>query len=289
MLRNASSSVTGSRSMIVLPTPRPVRVDVPRSPRTTWPSQSTYWTGTGSFRPYFSRIAVSARWLWSSPASASAGSPGSARTPANTTMLETRRTISEAPARRSRYPCMSDPAASHAREAQSRQPIGPHLDAGHVTARPGEQVVVVEVDDVAVVQQRGDHALVDRAALGRIGCRAPVRKRLVDRGVRLAAVVQRALALLLVEQVAVGVDAPRPAHLEGVEVALVAPVERGRELARLDLDREAGLACHRLDDLREALLLRGGLHEQRHRDRRLHAALLHELPGPGEVPPRAAQ
>ena len=86
----------------MLPTPRPVRVDVPRSPRTTWPSQMTYWTGTGLSRSYFARIAVSAFWLWSSPASASAGSPGSARTPANTSMLATSRTISEAPARRSR-------------------------------------------------------------------------------------------------------------------------------------------------------------------------------------------
>ncbi len=88
--------------MIVSPTLRPVRDDVPKSPCTAWPIHLKYCTGTGSSSPYLARVASSASSLRSSPASASAGSPGSARTPANTRMLATRRTISEAPARRSR-------------------------------------------------------------------------------------------------------------------------------------------------------------------------------------------
>src|SRR4051794_14433540 len=194
-LRNASSSVTGSRSRIVLLTLSPVFAEVPKSPRTTWPSHVTYWTGTGLSSPYFFVIAAIAFGLWSSPARASAGEPGSARTPANTTMLETNRTSSEAPPRRRRWPPMSDPASAHGREAQAREAVGADLDAGHVAARSREQVVVVEVDDVAVAQQRPDGLLVDRAALGGVGRRAALGERLVDRRVRLAAVVQRALAL----------------------------------------------------------------------------------------------
>ena len=86
----------------MLVTLNPVRVDVPRSPRTTWPIQITYWTGTGLSRSYLARTAAIAFGLWSSPASAIAGSHGSARTPANTSMLATMRTISDAPARRRR-------------------------------------------------------------------------------------------------------------------------------------------------------------------------------------------
>src|SRR6478752_847287 len=103
--------------------------------------------------------------------------------------------------------------AADVREREARQAVGADLDAGHVAARAGEELVVVEVEDVAV-----------------------------------------------------GVDAARPADLERVEVALVAAVEGRRELARLDLDREARLARHRLDDLPEALVLRARLEEQLHRD-----------------------
>src|SRR3954468_9213550 len=190
-LRNASSSVTGRRSRIVLPTPRPVRVDEPKSPRATCPSHLTYCTGTGFSRAYLGRRAASARWLWSSPASASAGSPGSARTPANTSMLAMSRTISEAPARRSREPRISGAASSaDVREGEARQAVGPDLDAGHVAARSGEERVVVEVDVAVVAQQRGDHAPVDLAALGRFRRRPTVREPLVDRRVGLAAVVE---------------------------------------------------------------------------------------------------
>ena len=72
------------------------------SPRTTWLSQVTYWIGTGLSSPYFARVAASAAGSRLSPASASAGSPGSARTPTKIRTLESASTISAAPTRRRR-------------------------------------------------------------------------------------------------------------------------------------------------------------------------------------------
>ena len=96
-LQKASSSVTGSRSTIVSATGRPLLLDSPMSPRTTWLSHVTYWTGTGLSSPYFSRTASSAAGSRFSPASASAVSPGSARRPTKTTMLDSSRTIEGGP------------------------------------------------------------------------------------------------------------------------------------------------------------------------------------------------
>src|SRR5829696_5652783 len=52
-------------------------------------------------------------------------------------------------------------------------------------------------------------------------------------------VVQRALRVDELVDVAVRVDASRPANLERVVVALILPAERGHELGRLQVDLES--------------------------------------------------
>src|SRR4051812_10703393 len=103
---------------------------------------------------------------------------------------------------------MSDASlAADVRERDAREAVGADLDAGHVAARAREQLVVVEVDDVAVAVEVRDPALVDLTGFVGVGGRAGLLERLVALGVGLAAVVRGAFALLLVVEVAVGVDA----------------------------------------------------------------------------------
>ena len=53
-----SSSVTGSRTSTSWSTGRPLRIDVPQSPRTSLPSQIRYCTTMGLSRPKDSRARV---------------------------------------------------------------------------------------------------------------------------------------------------------------------------------------------------------------------------------------
>jgi len=54
--KHASSIVIGSFTATVLTTGSRVRIDSPKSPRRASLIQRKYWTGMGSFRPYFARI-----------------------------------------------------------------------------------------------------------------------------------------------------------------------------------------------------------------------------------------
>src|ERR671913_1922837 len=72
----ASSKVTGARCRIKVVTGVPSIRDSPRSPCSTPPSQSTYWTTSGSLRPSRSRICSLACSEASGPRMTVAGSPG---------------------------------------------------------------------------------------------------------------------------------------------------------------------------------------------------------------------
>jgi hypothetical protein len=72
----ASSKVTGARCRIKVETGVPSIKDSPRSPCSTPPTQSTYWTTIGSFRPSRSRICSFACSEASGPRITVAGSPG---------------------------------------------------------------------------------------------------------------------------------------------------------------------------------------------------------------------
>jgi hypothetical protein len=82
-----SSSVTGSRMSTSASTGRPVRIELPQSPRASLPSQITYCTMIGLFRPYSSRALIASSSVKASPRSETTGSPGTDRIITNTTKV----------------------------------------------------------------------------------------------------------------------------------------------------------------------------------------------------------
>src|SRR5438309_1896312 len=75
----ASVSVTGSRWPISSSTGRRVQSDSPRSPRATWPSQSTYCTYSGRSRPSLARSSARSRAYAFSESMSWTASPGISR------------------------------------------------------------------------------------------------------------------------------------------------------------------------------------------------------------------
>src|SRR3954452_1016538 len=277
MLRNASSSVIGMRSTIVAPTLRPVRCETPKSPWTACPSQLAYWTGSGLSSPNFAVISAMACGLRSSPASVSAGLPGSACSPANTMTLAAKMTISAAPARRSRKLRTALRPGREPGLLEPQQAVAELLDPRDLLRHAREVMVVVEVDQRVRGQQHLRRLRVHLLAPALVERRAGLVEQRVELRVGVAGVVLRAGLGDELLDVAVGVDAPRPPDLERVEVAGVRLVERGRELGRLQLHREAGVLGHRLDDLAEPQRDGVGVEHEADRDRRLHTALGDEL------------
>src|SRR4051794_9743893 len=206
MLRIASSRVIGIRSTIVPPTPMPLRRERPKSPVTAWPSHDAYCTGNGWSSAYLVRMAASVAGSRLSPARRRAGSPGSARVPANTTTLASRTTISAAPTRRRTNVRMALRPRAEPGLLEPQEAVAVELEAGDVLAGPREVLVVVEVDQRAVVQDHLCRLLVDLRALGRVELRAALLEHLVEGGVRVAGVVLRAGRADELLDVAVGVD-----------------------------------------------------------------------------------
>ena len=68
--------VAGMRSTIRVLVGDWLTIDVPRSPVTTRPSQSTYWTGRGRSRPSSDRTRAICSGLASIPVTVTTGSPG---------------------------------------------------------------------------------------------------------------------------------------------------------------------------------------------------------------------
>src|SRR5262249_16562967 len=54
-------------------------MELPRSPRTTWPSQARYWTAMGRSSPYRARNSATAAGVASDPSITADGSPGASR------------------------------------------------------------------------------------------------------------------------------------------------------------------------------------------------------------------
>ncbi|CPP92888.1 Uncharacterised protein [Bordetella pertussis] len=89
--------------------------------------------------------------------------------------------------------------------------------------------------------------VVDRLALGLVGHGARLGQQLVDLGIAIAAVVQRALAGHELVDVAVRVDPARPAAHDHLEVAGLRLVEHGGVFGGPQAQLEAGLGRHGLD------------------------------------------
>src|SRR5213593_3802351 len=100
---SVSGSVTGSRLMISRPTGTSYWIDTPRSPRTAWASQSTYWTTRGRSSPSDVRSRAVASGLPSVPMMTCAGSPGRTRITTKTRRDTTKRVATSAALLRSRY------------------------------------------------------------------------------------------------------------------------------------------------------------------------------------------
>ena len=85
-LAPASSAVAWNRSTISMRTGRWDAIDRPRSPCSTWPSQVTYWMGSGRSRPSSSRRRARSSGRTSGPRRSCAGSPGARCSARNRTM-----------------------------------------------------------------------------------------------------------------------------------------------------------------------------------------------------------
>ena len=206
----------------------------------------------------------------SSPARIFAGSPGSSCCRPKISIDTSTSVGTTVPRRRARKPSIEANEARarlravrrHLQPRHPQQPVGQAAHAAQLGVVGPEPVAVVEIDDRPLLQHPRGDLLEHLLALRRIAGRARLRQQRVGLRVAVAGVVERLLAAVEAEQVAVGVGPAAPGEDVGLEVALVGHVERGRELGRLDLDVEAGVARHRLDHHREALRVRGGRRHQ---------------------------
>src|SRR5260370_34711539 len=190
-----------------------------------------YCNGIGSFSRYCWRISSSTLGSRSSPAMISAGSPGrsccrpkiSIDTRISVGMICSSRWVRKA----------STLLQLHADHAH--QPVGHLLVAFDLVGERHQHLHVVEVEDRALGEEFLVDDFVGLLALRRIARGARYGGRRVDLLIAELAVVLRRVARLEDERIAVGIPAPAPAvHIERV-VAVVALLERSRELGDSDL------------------------------------------------------
>src|SRR5579884_4355506 len=224
MLRIASSSEIGMRETIVCATGRS-RWSVPRSPCSASQIQCAYCTGNGLSSRYLWRTAARTAGSRFSAPSAIAGSPGMARTPRKTSTLDTTRTTRAAPVRLIRKPPIVG-CLLVSGERDPEQCVRIHRDARQLGrhARARDRVVQVDQRPVGLDDLR-DRVVQGLARLGR-GRLARVAEDEIDARVRVPAAVLRAARRDEVVDVAVRVDAPRPADLERVEGSCVLLAQR---------------------------------------------------------------
>src|SRR5204862_1225579 len=163
--RQASSTVIGSFLATVVITGSRVRIERPRSPWSASPAQRRYWTGIGSFSPYFARISSSPAASASVPAITRAGSPGIIRTPVKTMTLMRTSVTAEMKARRTRN---SVTRLLPARPLDADQTVRDGLVALQVLRERGDVILEVEVEDVAAGEDVIHRLAVEGRALGDI-------------------------------------------------------------------------------------------------------------------------
>src|SRR5207247_1496965 len=233
----ASWIVMGSFFATVPVTDARVRMDSPRSPRSANPTQRRYWTGTGSFSPYFSRTSSSPAASASVPAMTRAGSPGIIRTPVKTMRLMRTSVTAEMKARRTRN---SVTRLLPARPLDADQTVRDGLVALQVLRERGDVILEVEVDDVAAGEDVIHRLAVEGRALGDIAHLA----RLVQESIHLLVagegLVEASATGVELVDVVVGVDAPAPADEERLVLAVLVVLQRGGELLGRQRDVEPG-------------------------------------------------
>src|SRR5579884_994786 len=165
--RSASSREIGIRDTIVCATGS-LRLSSPRLPCSARQTHLTYCTGSGRSSPYSCRTAAITAGSLLSPLSAIAGSPGSARTPTNTSTLAQKTTTRAAPAlRRRKPPIVSRPRPrllGERGELRADQTVAVHLHAGHVLRHAEVVDRVVQVDQRLVGVDHLQRRVVERVA-----------------------------------------------------------------------------------------------------------------------------
>src|SRR5919112_634054 len=269
----ASSSVTGSRCKISCDTGVPSTSDFPRSPCSTPPSQSTYCTTIGLFRPSCSRICSLACSEASGPSMTVAGSPGIRFISEKHTTLTMKSIGSVRSRRRIRnatpenlLPVLLLLLLAHASEPQDAVRVGLEaLDCGlHGEVRG--LVVVVEVDVGHVLVQDLHDLAVELLAPVPVAGDARLVEELVHLRVAVARVVEVAVGHREVVDVQVRVDPAAPAEEQGLEVAVGGVIEQRPELLLLQLDVDASGLEVVLDDLADLLVDRRGICLQSERE-----------------------
>src|SRR5262245_42114878 len=167
----------------------------------------------------------------------------------------------------------------------AHQPVGHLGKAFDAVAERDQDLRMVEVEEAAGAagQHLGGDLLVHRLACGGIADAPRLLMQGVDLGIAIAVVVERPLADLGDERVAVGVGAAAPAEQVELVVAFLGLLDRGRELGDADFEVEARFRRHRLHDLGDRAVLRPVHHQEVERQGCLDAGLLEQRLGLGEI------
>src|SRR6266550_380806 len=249
-----NSALTGSRARMSGRTGRLVRSETPKSPRTTRPIQSAYWSGSGLFRPNSRRSSsicagVMSTWV---PRNIWSAFPGirwmSKKTTTDTPQRTGRRVRSRARINAATRPggrSALDRGLFQVGERPGRDQAEP-LD---VRLQDGRLVRGVQEDRRRLLDELALEVVVDRLALGARHVHAAAVEQLVHLGVLEEEVVDRAGAVErpVQEPVGVGIAAPELDHR--VEVALDPAVNVGPPLDVLDGGGEPRAAQLVLDHL----------------------------------------
>ena len=96
------------------------KIELPRSPRNSWPTQVKNWISSGWSSPSLARIFATSSAVARSPAMIAAGSPGAKCSSAKTNTVTTTITGTAASSRRIRKTCMMSPKARATRQDPAR-------------------------------------------------------------------------------------------------------------------------------------------------------------------------
>src|SRR5262245_12795528 len=169
-----------------------------------------YCSGSGSSRWYLCRIAARTAGSRFSAPSAIAGSPGMARAPTKTSMLASTSTMRAAPTFLRRKPPIVR-CLLVGRERDARQGVRVDLDALETRRDADSRDGVIQVDEGPVGEDELLRRAVERLARS-VGRRLPgVVEDEIEPGIRVPAVVLRPDRVHELVDVAVRVDAARPA------------------------------------------------------------------------------